>query len=322
MSADKKENGSRDTADPVFPAVLSATGQAPHFDEMETLMRFAITASDRYLGVFESLVGAGWQPAKLFATVVDGDIHHNKAVIEYARRLDIDVQFSRLKENDLRELAQQGCDALVVASYDWRIGDWRPYLKYAVNFHPSPLPEGRGPYPAVRALLEDRKSWGVTCHKLNGEFDAGDILDQEEFPISEDECHESLDLKIQMATRRLAQRVAANFTNLWDHAGPQGPGSYSKRWTNEERTLDFSENVRDILRRVRAFGLIESMATVNDVAIFVRRAIGWVEPHGLRPGTLAYTNNLSMVVAAKDGYIGIIEWSLLDPRAIVGKIGR
>ncbi|HUW50485.1 MAG TPA: formyltransferase family protein [Sulfuricella sp.] len=285
-------------------------------------MRFAITASDRYLGVFESLVNAGWQPVKLFTTVIDNKIHHSKAVIEYAQRLAIDVQFSRLRESDLRELSQRGCDMLVIASYDWRIDDWHPYLKYAINFHPSPLPEGRGPYPVVQALLENRKYWGVTCHKVSREFDAGEILDKEEFPISDDECHESLDLKTQMTAKRLAERVAVNFTSLWDNAKPQGIGSYSRHWTNEDRTIDFSDGVNDILRRVRAFGLIEFMAKVNEVAIFIRRAVGWVEHHAHRPGALVHVNDHTMVVAARDGYIGIIEWSLHDPRATVGKIGR
>lgn len=285
-------------------------------------MRFAITASDRYLGVFETLVNAGWEPVKLFATVVDDHRHHNRAIIKYAQQLAIDVQFSRLRESDMRELALKGCDLLVVASYNWRIGDWRSHLKYAINFHPSPLPEGRGPYPPVHALLENRKSWGVTCHRVSREFDAGEILDQEEFPISADECHESLDLKIQMAAKRLAGRVAANFAPLWDNAQPQGPGSYTRLWTTADRTLDFSQGVEDILRRVRAFGLIEAMATVNEVAIFVRRAVGWLESHQYRPGALIHVNDLSMVVAAKDGYIGIVEWSMLDPRATVGRIGR
>src|ERR1700677_239792 len=117
-------------------------------------MRFAITATDRYIGVFQALIDRGWRPLKVYTTPVDGRLHHNTAVIELARKLGIDAQISRLSNDNLRELADRGCEALVVASYRWRIGDWRPYLRRAVNFHPSPLPRARGPYPAPVAILE------------------------------------------------------------------------------------------------------------------------------------------------------------------------
>jgi methionyl-tRNA formyltransferase len=280
-------------------------------------MRFAITATDPYLPVFEAFVNAGWQPVKLFTT-----LHQNKAVIEYAQRLSIDVQFSPMRETDLKDIALRGADALIVASYDWRIGDWTPYLKYAVNFHPSLLPEGRGPYPVVNALLEDKKSWGVTCHKVSHEFDTGDILAQDEFPLSSHECHESLNFKIQMAAQRLAANVALNLPGLWNAAQPQGPGSYYRLWNNEDRTLNFEESVHDIMRKVRAFGLIETRATVNGQTIHVRRAAGWIEPHAFRPGALVLHNGLTMVIAAGDGFIGILEWHLFDKDATIGKIGR
>jgi len=110
-------------------------------------MRFAITATDRYLGVLETLVEHGWSPLKVFTTSVDNRLHHHQALLEFARRLNVEVQISRLSESNLRELGERGCEALVVASYRWRIGAWRPPLARAINFHPSPLPRGRGPYP-------------------------------------------------------------------------------------------------------------------------------------------------------------------------------
>jgi methionyl-tRNA formyltransferase len=232
----------------------------------------------------------------------------------------MEVQFSRLAENDLHDLAQKDCDILVIASYDWRVPDWRPYLKYAVNFHPSLLPDDRGPYPLIQGILQQREVWGVTCHKVANEFDSGDILDAKPFPMAADECHESLDLKIQMAAKQLAQHIAADFTNLWNNAKPQGEGSYTRLWTTQDRTIDFSEKVADILRRARAFGLIECLAKISDTDIFVKRAIGWTEPHHYPPGKPVHVNGMSIVIAAKDGYIGIIEWSLVDPTVVPGKV--
>jgi methionyl-tRNA formyltransferase len=281
-------------------------------------MRFAITATDRYLGVFHALVERGWEPVKLFTTTVDQRLHHHRAVIDYAARLSIEVQISRLSEQNLRELAAAGCELLVCASYQWRIGDWRPHLKYAVNFHPSPLPLGRGPYPLPGAILENLPAWGVSCHKIEAEFDTGDVLRSELFPLAADEDHDSLDLKLQLASRRLAGNVAANFEADWNAAVPQGEGSYHSLWTQQERLLDFTQTVEQILRRVRAFGPIESLAQLNGALLFVRRAVGWCEAHELKPGQVVHANNLAMVIAVADGYVGLTEWSLVDPAAAIG----
>lgn len=285
-------------------------------------MRFAITVTDRYIGVLESLIARGWQPLKIFTTVVDNRLHHNTAVIELARRLNVEVQISRLSDDNLRELGQRGCDALVVASYRWRIGDWRPHLKRAVNFHPSPLPLGRGPYPLPAAILDQARTWGVACHRLEQEFDTGDVLRSVEFPLSDQEDHDSLDLRVQLAARRLSSEVAEHFETDWERAVPQGRGSYFPMWTSRDRTLDFSRSVADLLRRLRAFGPLECIASLNGTNFFVRRAVGWTESHAVPAGTVVYINSLAMVVAAADGFIGLTEWSLLEQDRVTGTVRR
>lgn len=271
-------------------------------------MRFAITACDNSLAVFEAFLNAGWEPLKLFSVPTIDSLTSNNKVIELAKSIGINVQLSRMTERDLQDLGECGCEALIVAGYKWRIGDWGSCLKYAVNFHPSPLPEARGPYPLVRAILENRKSWAVTCHQIDADFDTGAILASETFPLSDNECHESLDLKIQMASGRLAEQVAGRFSELWDQALPQGAGNYWPMFTREEQTIDFANPVDIIMRQIRAFGLIECQAYINDILIFVRRAVGWTETHSRLPGAVVHANNKTIVVAAQNGYIGIIDW--------------
>ena len=285
-------------------------------------MRFAITATDRYQEVFKTLVGCGWTPLKLFTTPVDNRLHRNTAVIEFAQQLKLEVQISRLTPADLRELEDRGCEALVVASYPWRIGDWRPHLKYAVNVHPAPLPRGRGPYPAPAAILEQAATWGVACHKLEREFDAGDILHRIEFPLSKDEDHDSLDLKIQLAARRLTGELAGRFTEYWDAATPQRDASYYPFWSEADRRLDFGQSVEQILRRVRAFGPIECLASLNNATLYVRRAVGWTEAHSTAPGTVVHASDLKLVLAVADGYVGLTEWSLISADAVTGTLRR
>jgi methionyl-tRNA formyltransferase len=228
------------------------------------------------------------------------------------------IQLSPIKEPDLRSLQQDGCDILVVASYQWRIGDWRPYLRYAINFHPSLLPDFRGPYPLVSGLLASSKRWGVTCHKIDADFDTGDILAQRAFDVAPDEFHERLDLRTQMAAADLASDVAGNFRALWDAAKPQSTGSYARLFNDADRTLDFNRTVEDNLRIVRAMGRLECLATVHGIHVHVTRATGWQETHAFKPGTVVHVYSLANVVACADGFLALLDWHLFDANAITG----
>ncbi len=279
-------------------------------------MNFAITATDRFLGVFDAFVCAGWKPLKLFTVPMTHPLSNQQAVITYAQKHNAAIQLSRMTELDLASLRDQGCDVLIVASYDWKILDWRPFLKYAVNFHSSPLPDGRGPYPASRAILEKRDFWGVTCHQVSSKIDAGDILACDTFALQPDECHESIDLKIQMSAKRLASKVAGNFVELWQQAKPQPTGNYWQKTTVAERVIDFSKPVKHIMRHIRAFGSTESLAKINNNWFVVKRAVGWTESHQLMPGHVPHVFNRSIVVAASDGYIGLLDCDHVPPNVV------
>ncbi len=279
-------------------------------------MRFSIATADRYKNVFEAFVGAGWEPVKLFTVPVKNEFSNNRAVISYAETHNAPIQISRITERDLIELHKRGCDALVVASYDWKVPDWSPYLRYAVNFHPSPLPYGRGPYPVVRAILEEWDHWAVTCHRLSPLFDRGHVLATQEFVLSKNECHESLDLKIQMAAKKLAVRTAGQFVHLWENATPQENGSYWPKPTMADRIIDFQKPVDRILRQIRAFGRAETFAKIADTWFVVKGAIGWVEVHQEPPGKLVHVFNRSSVVAALDGYVGLIDFGIAPPQIV------
>jgi methionyl-tRNA formyltransferase len=284
-------------------------------------MRFAITCVDRCLPIFDALIGEGWEPVKLFTIPPGPLVSANSATIARAGEFNIPIQISRMQDVDLKDLADRGCEALVCASYNWKVGDWRAHLRYGLNFHPSPLPTARGPYPAFRAILEGRKTWGVACHKLEPKFDVGDILDDEAFALADDECHESLNLKTQMAFRRLASRIGRNARQLWDNARAQGPGSYWPASTDDDRLLDFQQPVETILRTVRAFGMTETIAKLSNSVVYVRRAVGWTEQHNHAPGAVVHMDGRRWVIAAKDGYVALLEWSpiTLPATELVGR---
>jgi len=274
-------------------------------------MRFAFAGFDLWCGVFDAFVAEGWQPLALFTMPVDNQHDFNQDVVTRAQAHGIPVQMSQIRGEDLLALRERKCDALVVAGHGWRIPDWTQALPYAVNFHPSPLPEGRGPYPLFRAILEDRRDWAVSCHRVSPAFDAGDILASDAVALTRDECHETLQLKLQLATRRLATRVARDFHSLWASSSPQAGGSYWPKTTDADRTLDFSASVADILRVARACGQHECIAPIGPMPLYVRHAAGWEEPHDHPPGSIVHRYRRSLVVAARDGFVALLDWSAL-----------
>ncbi|HEX2137269.1 MAG TPA: formyltransferase family protein [Microvirga sp.] len=278
-------------------------------------MRFAFAGIDFLGDVFQTLIDKGWEPVKLFTRSCDNVYDFNDVTVARARALRIPIQMSRIRTADLAALQAAACDVLVVAGYPWLVREWEPYVRYGLNVHPSPLPHGRGPYPLFQAILDGVPHWGVTVHELAPAFDTGAIVAQDLFATSPEETHDSLLAKCQIASKRLAAVVAADLPRLWAEARPQEGGSYWPRITEAKRTLDFTQTVADVLRKVRAFGSIESLAMLGGKRLYVWQATGWEEAHRYQPGTVVHQHRRHLVVAVGDGFVLLTGWSALAPES-------
>ena len=276
-------------------------------------MRFAFAGIDFLGDVFHTLIDKGWEPVKLFTRPCDNVYDFNDVTVARARSLRIPIQMSRIRAVDLVGLKAAGCQALVVAGYPWLVKDWEPYLPYGINFHPSPLPQGRGPYPLFQAILDGVPEWGMSVHALAPSFDTGAVVAQDLFPISPDETHDTLLAKCQIASKRLSALLATDLPQLWNEARPQDGGSYWPRITEARRTLDFTQDVARVLRQVRAFGSIETLAMLGGKRHYVWQATGWEEAHRHTPGTLVHKHRRHLVVAVRDGFVLLTGWSALAP---------
>lgn len=278
-------------------------------------MRFAFAGIDFLGDVFQTLIDKGWEPVKLFTRSCDNVYDFNDVTLGRARSLRVPIQFTRIRPADIAALSAVGCDVLVVAGYPWLVKEWEGHLPYAVNFHPSPLPEGRGPYPLFQAVLDRRPDWGMSVHALAPAFDTGAVVAQDLFALSPDETHDTLLAKCQMASKRLASRLADGLPRLWAEAQPQQGGSYWPRITERQRTLDWAADVAAALRTVRAFGSIEAIAQVDGKRVFVWEASGWTERHEHRPGAVVHRHRRHLVVAVRDGFVQLTGWSAQPPEA-------
>jgi methionyl-tRNA formyltransferase len=276
-------------------------------------MRFAFAGIDFLGGVFETLIDRGWQPVKLFSRPCDRIYDFNDVTTARAHALKIPVQLTRIQPADLAGLSALRCEALIVAGYPWLIKGWEDHMPYAVNFHPSPLPDGRGPYPLFQAILDRIPEWGMSAHVIDQTFDTGAIVAQRRFSLADDESHDLLLAKCQIAAKDIARSLAVDLPRLWREAKPQGPGSYWPRIDPRQRSVDWTKDVGDILRTIRAFGSIESFARVEARMLHVWEASGWVAAHSHKPGTLVHRHRRHLVLAARDGFVQLTGWSLYPP---------
>lgn len=87
--------------------------------------------------------------------------------LEYLRSLNIDIIISnncpqRLKQNIL-DIPKKG----------------------SINLHLGKLPAYRGVFPVLHAIINGEKSFGLTVHFMDEEFDNGAIIVQKEIPITQ-----------------------------------------------------------------------------------------------------------------------------------------
>jgi methionyl-tRNA formyltransferase len=149
-----------------------------------------------------------------------------------------------------------------------------PQNKIFINCHPSVLPFGKGMHPLNECFLSGNNIAGVTIHILVDELDAGDILNQIQFDLT-DEIDVSVlysfifDLEAELLEETLNRILDSNMNYK---AMPQkGIGTYYSR--EKERRKFFSEkvSVEELFRNVRAFSAnnLGVELLVNELRIIV-----------------------------------------------------
>jgi methionyl-tRNA formyltransferase len=134
-----------------------------------------------------------------------------------------------------------------------------------LNFHPAPLPDMRGLGGYNVAVLEGMDEWGVSCHFVDSEFDTGDLVEVERFPIDPDSVTAfSLDLESQERLFGLFQRVMGRLLAGEElPRSPQGDGRYVGR--EEFEALRRVRPGDDLGRKLRAFWYPPYPGAVIDV---------------------------------------------------------
>ena len=206
-------------------------------------------------------------------------------------------------------LHEQRPDLLVAACFPWRIP--RPIRETArlggINLHPSRLPRFRGPDPLFWAYRTGEREWGVTVHQLCDFFDAGAILGQTGFAITDEMPGDQLERHAAQLGAELLLNVIArvNMDALPGSVQNESIASYQtwpnagellidRDW-NTQRVINFVVGVRPLgyepaINTSRGSHLIRSTRRANDHALFGET---WLDDRTVRlpfvDGTVEFT---------------------------------
>lgn len=177
-----------------------------------------------------------------------------------AQRLDLVAERHGLplvSEEELYAMVDELEDVDIVISFLFWNKIRRPLIELGrigcLNFHPAPLPDIRGVGGYNVAVLEGMSEWGVSCHFVDEDFDTGDIVQVDRFPIDPEKATAlSLDLASQRRLQALFEDVLARALAGEElPRSPQGDGRYFSR--EDFQRLRRVAPGDDLERKLRAF---------------------------------------------------------------------
>lgn len=188
-----------------------------------------------------------------------------------------------------------------------------------LNLHPALLPRHRGPIPTSWAVRAGDATYGVTWHRMDTEFDTGNILAQAPVPMEPDDSEITVvgPRLIRAAVEILPQaleRVAAG-----DPGDPQqatGDEPYAGWFGEDYAEIDWSRPAAEIDRQVRAWSLIGGspvpgpLTTIDGRRVLVKR-VRLTEP--VSSEDAASDTTAATRMDAADGPVWILAYEPLEP---------
>lgn len=213
-------------------------------------MKIAYVGYDAFYYCYEELRAAGHEISAVYSFPVDGDYETNTRLEAAAKRENVPFSTERITKEELSRLAENGTEMLFCAGYIYRLPT-DPRL-YMVNFHPAPLPVGRGAWPMPVAILRGLREYGVALHRIAAEFDSGALLAVRRFPIGNENL-ETLLLKIEEQARPMIREIFSDFLSFYRRAEPQSGGEYWQEPSEDATVIRPSTPFSEAERIARAF---------------------------------------------------------------------
>lgn len=268
-------------------------------------MKIAYCGYDFFHSCLRQLIVDGHEILKVFTFDCDNRYNFNRYIYEICEQQQLSITQTAINSNDLQQLQAQGCELLITAGYRYKVPELSALTIKGINVHPTLLPVGRGVWPLPWLILTGQAHGGVSIHKLTREFDAGDLLLQAPFTITQDENLESLSCRTQMCATQALTAVIKDFDSKWHNAKSQDHAKASQ-WPmpkRSDRTLEWKKSVMELDRIARAFGKFGSYAYFENQWWCVYELTVWQQTHREPLGQVVHKSNTEMVVSALDGFV-------------------
>lgn len=199
-----------------------------------------------------------------------------------------------------------------------------PKGRRAFGVHPSLLPRHRGPDPTFHAINQGDVETGVTLHRLDAEYDTGDIIAQRRLVIRPEENSFQLAKRLDRPSLALLVECAdrlAKGEELEGSAQDLALVTQAELPTEDELAIDWKETVHDVLRLIRAASPAPlAAAMLGEELVFIVRATRFegTVPPVLEPGEAMRVQG-GIVVVCADGALLIEEVEDEDGGRILGE---
>lgn len=188
-----------------------------------------------------------------------GKKYTQSAVKELALSYSLPVeQVENFKSSESREkLASYQADIMVVMAYGLLLPSAVLNTpKYGcINIHVSLLPLFRGAAPVQWAILSGEKETGVSIMQMDVGLDTGPILNQQSFPINNQDSSEDVYKKMAEIIPPLLLKTLCDIDKGSAIKTEQNHAlaSYAPKINKQEAKIDWNENSEMIDRKVRAY---------------------------------------------------------------------
>ena len=194
-----------------------------------------------------------------------------------------------------------------------------PQDKVFINSHPSALPFGKGIHPINECIIGTHKKSGSTLHYLIDKLDAGDIIHQATFDITDDIDLDLLytfifKLEQEVFDVGLEKVLSANLKFV---GTPQsGTGTYYSRKPEDQNVDARNIATKDFLTKVRAFSSenLGAKVTIDGMTILAFRAQEIENRfiidryNATPPGSLIFATSRFLLLRLKDGLVRVDRW--------------
>ena len=182
-----------------------------------------------------------------------------------------------------------------------------------LNIHPSLLPKYRGAAPLNWSIIRGESKTGVTIMLMDEGMDSGDILLQQETPLSTTDTYGQLHDRLANEGANLLMTAIEQVVSGTALRQPQDSSAvtFAPRLTKETGLIKWQESCTDIVNLIRglcpapaAYSFLEGQA----LKIFTAQA----KPGKVKeiPGTISADKSQGLAVAAADGYVVLKEVQL------------